>query len=259
MTHTYKFLFLFSLVYVSYFISAETPNGAPPPTIVYNYINYDNNIRSDVTSQSQSSAKSSANTTMNNNFQFSVEFQNIIMQCKQKIKETITPENYQTFKNFMMQTLWEYRYTAACATLVGSYSIISLLLVVDYYSYLQSNTLWARWKAEYNFEQLCTIPQKELTQELLTAINESNYNKTNPTDFTHPLIMFLTAIDKEIAICKRYITTAQTIKRLGLMKIFPTNDSKLEEVNKLLQRALFIKHIFLTWLTDYNLTICKNS
>ena len=97
------------------------------------------------------------------------------------------------------------------------------------------------------------MQQKNLTQELLATINENNYNKNNPTDFTHPLVLFLTTIDREIAICKRYIATTQIIKRLKLMGIFPTNDSKLDEVNKLLQRALFVKHLFLSWLSEYNM------
>jgi hypothetical protein len=193
------------------------------------------------------------NIIINNSSELSVKISNISMQCVQKIKEAITQENYHSFKNFLTKTLWQYRYVIACTTLIGSYSITSLLLLTDYYSHLQSHTLWARWKAEYSFEQLCTMQQKNLTQELLTTINEKNYNKNNPTDFTHPLTMFLTSIDTEIKICKRYIATTQTIKRLRLMGIFPTNDSKLDEVSKLLQRALFVKHLFLSWLSEYNI------
>jgi hypothetical protein len=38
------------------------------------------------------------------------------------------------------------------------------------------------------------------------------------------------------------------------MPLFPTNDKKLTRATKMLERALFIKHIFLSWLADYNLT-----
>lgn len=252
----HTFLFLFSFLCISYSNYAQTPSQISTPTGTTNNYNYYAPTSSSIcTPQIQFDP----NIKVENYSEMSVKISTITMQCIQKIKETITHENYQTFKNLILQTLWHYRYTAACATLVGSYGIISLMLLVDYYSYLKNNTLWARWKTEYSFEQLCSIPQKELTQELLMAINECNYNKNNPTDFTHPLIMFLTSIDKEIAICKRYISTAKIVKNLGLMKIFPTNDSKLNEVHELLQRALFIKHLFLSWLSDYNLNNNKTN
>ena len=192
------------------------------------------------------------NIIISNTSELSVKISEISMQCIQTIKETMTPKNYHLLKDLITQTLWDYRYAIACGTLVGSYGITSLLLLADYYHYLQGDTLWARWKPELTFEQLCTISQKDLTQELLATINERNYNKNNPTDFAHPLTMFIVSIDREIKICKRYIATTQAIKRLRLMAIFPTNDNKLDEVNKLLQRALFIKHLFLSWLSDYN-------
>ena len=250
----HTFLFLFSFLCISHSHYAQSPSQiSTPAAITNNY--YAPTSSSICTPQIQFDP----NIKVENYSEMSVKISNITMQCIQKIKETITPENCQTFKNLILQILWHYRYTAACATLVGSYSIISLMLLVDYYNYLQNPNLWARWKTEYSFEQLCSAPQKELTQELLMAINEHNYNKNNPTDFTHPLIMFLTAIDEEIAICKRYISIAKTIKRLGLIKIFPTNDSKLHEINELLQRTLFIKHLFLFWLSDYNLNNNKTN
>ena len=198
------------------------------------------------------------NIIISNTSELSVKISDISLQCMQTIKETMTRENYHLLKNLITQTLWDYRYAIACGTLMGSYGITSLLLLADYYHYLQGDTLWARWKPELTFEQLCTMSQKDLTQELLAAINERNYNKNNPTDFAHPLTMFIVNIDEEIKICKRYIATTQAIKRLRLMAIFPTNEHKIDEVNKLLQRALFIKHLFLSWLSDYNIASNKS-
>jgi hypothetical protein len=231
------------------------PNGTPfniAPTYNYNpTINSEYNPH--ITTQLDS------HITVDNTSTLSVKISEISMQCIQKIKETMTRDNYHLLKDFITQTLWQYRYTIACGTLMGSYSIISILLLTDYYHYLQNKTLWARWKPECSFECLCTMPQKKLTQELLTTINERYYNKNNPTDFAHPLTMFIITIDGEIKTCKRYISTAQTIKRLHLTAIFPTNDNKLDEVNKLLERALFIKHIFLSWLSDYNIASSKKT
>ena len=191
--------------------------------------------------------------TIANSSAFSIKIGDITLQCIQKIQNTVTPKNYHRLKDFIAQALWEYRYHIAAWTVVGSYSATSLLLVANYYQTLQSNTLWARWKPESTFEDLCTLPQKDLTHELLCAINKRYYNKNQPTNFAHPLTTFLTTIDAEIKTCKRYIKIAKTIKRLRMMAIFPTNDNKIGEVNKLLERTLFIKHLFLSWLAEYNI------
>ena len=191
--------------------------------------------------------------TIANSSAFSIKIGDITMQCIQKIKTAATPDNYHLIKNCIAQALWDYRYYIACGTLVGSYSITSGLLITDYYYHLQNNTLWARWKPEYTFETFCTLPQKELTHDLLCAINERYYNTNHPTDFAHPLITFIATINTEIKICKRYISVAKTIRKMHMIKIFPTNHTKVEEVGKLLERALFIKHLFLSWLAEYNI------
>lgn len=188
-----------------------------------------------------------------NSSAFSVKIGDITLQCIQKIKNTATPENYHLLKNLITQALWQYRYHIAGGTVVSSYGIISMLLLVDYYHTLQNNTIWARWKPECNFECLCTLPQKDLTHELLCAINKHYYNKDKPTDFAHPLTTFIYAVDAEIKICKRYIKIAKIIKRLHLIPIFPTSDNKLHQATQLLERALFIKHLFLSWLAEYNI------
>ena len=174
------------------------------------------------------------------------------MNFIQKIKSVATPQNYHSLKNNLKNALWEYRYHIAGTTIIGSYTVISALLFNDYYQMLQSAT-WARWKQECSFEDLCTMPQKELTHELLCAINKQYYHKDKPTDFAHPLMMFIHAIEREIKTCKRYLMIAKNIKRLHLIKIFPTDDAKINEVTQLLERTLFVKHLFLSWLAEYNI------
>ena len=168
------------------------------------------------------------------------------------IKKKATRENYELIKELIKTMLWEHRYKIAGGTVVGSYSATSVLLLADYH-YLSRSTAWSRWKPECTFEDLCAIPQKDLARELLLTIGQCYYNDKNPTDLAHPLIQFLTTIDTEIKTIKRYIGTTKIIKRLHLITIFPTNETKIAQAQKLLERALFIKHIFLSWLSDYNL------
>lgn len=176
----------------------------------------------------------------------------------EKAQETITRENFDSAKKILQDLCWQYRYTIAGYTLLGSYSIAAALLLTDYH-YLNNTMRWARWKPDYTFEVLCEMSQKELAQELVHAIGERNYNKKNPTDLAHPLIEFIAMIETEIKTCKRYLALAQCIKLLRLMTIFPTGDAKIGEITQLLERALFIKHIFLSWLAEYNVANTKKN
>ena len=185
-----------------------------------------------------------------------IKIGDIAILIKQMVKTTATRENYECLKNIIKNLLWQNRYKIAGGTLLGSYSATSLLLVANYHQ-LYHSVFWAHWKNNSSFEALCSIPQKELAKELLLAIGEHHYNKDNPTDLAYPLVTFIKDIDWEISLIKQYITTAQTIKNLYLMPIFPTNDKKLQQARKLLERDLFIKHIFLSWLADYNLTTAE--
>jgi hypothetical protein len=97
------------------------------------------------------------------------------------------------------------------------------------------------------------MPQKDLTHELLCAINKQYYDKDKPTNFAHPLMMFIHVIETEIKRYKRYLMIANTIKKLRLTIIFPTSDAKINETIQLLERTLFIKHLFLSWLAEYNI------
>ena len=172
------------------------------------------------------------------------------------VKETCTTDNYNSLRKLIKQLLWESRYKIAGGAILSSYSAASLLLLVDYY-HMNQNMFWARWKEKSSFEDLCSISQSELSRELLLAIGQHHYNKTHPTDLAYPLITFIKEIDNEVNTIKRYIMTTKIIKKLRLLSLFPTNDDKINQANKMLERALFIKHIFLSWLADYNLMMTQ--
>lgn len=175
----------------------------------------------------------------------------------QKIRDIATKDNYDCLKTMIKHFLWQNRYTIIAGTLLGSYTTTSLLLIADYYT-VTTRLFWGHWKEQCTFEDLCLISQKELAKELMLAIGQHHYNKDNPTDLAYPLIAFIKDIDKEIDILKRYIMSTKIIKQLKIMPIFPTNDNKINRAIRLLERTLFIKHIFLSWLADYNLTSTEN-
>lgn len=182
-----------------------------------------------------------------------MQVRDIGLQIIEKTQKTFNKDNYNNAKDLLQSLLWQYRYNIAATTALGAYSSISLLLISDYH-YLTNTTRWSHWKDNYTFEALCGISHHDLEQELIRAIGEHHVNKKNPTDLSHPLITFIETIEQEIKTCKRYLSIAKTIQQLHLSTIFPTNDVKIETINKSLDRALFVRHIFLSWLTERNLT-----
>jgi hypothetical protein len=175
----------------------------------------------------------------------------IYVQIKELARDTVTKENYNLLKKLIKDMLWQSRYKIVGGTIAGSYSAASLLLLADYHR--AHDMFWVQWKQQLTFEDLCSISQKELAKQLMLEISKHHFNKDNPTDLGFPLITFIKEIEGEIAILKRYISTVKTIKYLHLVSLFPTNDNKLLRVTKMLERVIFIKHIFLSWLADYNL------
>jgi len=176
----------------------------------------------------------------------------ITLSMVQKAQEVCTKKNYDHAKNHLQQLLWQYRYKLAIGTLLTAYSSICLLLITDYH-YVKDAQRWSQWKSDCTFEYLCSMPQAELTQQLIHAIGEYHYNKKNPSDASHPLITFIEAIETEIKTCKRYLALAKVLQYAHLTFIFPCNNAKVNQVNAFLDRCLFIKHIFLSWLTERNL------
>jgi len=176
----------------------------------------------------------------------------ITLSMVQKAQELCTQENYDHAKKHLQQLLWNYRYKIAIGTLISAYSTISILLLTDYH-YLKDAHRWSQWKSDCTFEHLCSIPQTELAQELIRAIGEHHYNKKNPADASHPLITFIATIETEIKICKRYLAITKALQFLHLIPIFPCNSAKINQTRAFLERCLFIKHIFLSWLAERNL------
>ncbi len=170
-----------------------------------------------------------------------------------KLYTAVTHENYALLKTMIHHYLWKYRYIIAGNTLLGSYATTSIMLISDYY-FMHDTQRWANWKHNLTFEELCAQPNQQLTKELILTINERHCNNQNPTDINHPLIAFINDINNEIYRINRYITIASFQKTMYLIKFFPTNETKIKNAEKLLTRTHFIRHLFLSWLTEYNMT-----
>lgn len=248
-------------IYITFFLSLLVctlhTNAANPPAHPYNANNntnnpsFQNNVGSPHININNQPEYHNAVTAMID--RVSIRVEQITVLVLQTFKEIVNKKNAELLRDLIKQIIWENRYKIAGGTAIGSYGAANLLLIADYY-HLNNTMIWTQWKHQSTFEDLCAVSQKELAKELLLAIGEHHYNKDNPTDLAYPLVTFIKQIDWEIDTIKRYIKTVKIIKSIALMPFFATNDKKLDRANRSLQRILFIKHIFLSWLADYNLT-----
>jgi hypothetical protein len=190
-------------------------------------------------------------TSTSLSYAIAISLRDYMLPWVDKIKNNLTKSNYELLKNIIHDFLWKYRYFIVGNTLLGSYVTTTIVLLSDYH-FMNEKTRWSQWKCDCSFEELCSIPQQQLTKELLIAINKRHCNEGNPTDFNHPLIIFISDMNNEIYRINRYITIVSLQKRLHLMRIFPTNETKIKKAEQLLTRAHFIKHLFLSWLAEYN-------
>lgn len=252
-----KLSFISLLLLPPFFAYAQSPNDTSNPSAFINNPTFTNNPATNPTFNNQPTFNTEikpqfiTNTTSTINA-VGVHVRDITLKIIEKAQKAFTAKNYHHAKDYVQQLIWDYRYKIAAGTIVGVYSATNIILLTDYY-YLKNGQCWSHWKSDCSFEYLCSLSQTELALELVRAIGEHHYNKKNPNDASHPLITFITAIETEIKTCKRYLAITKAIKQLRVMAIFPINDAKISEIRASLERCLFIKHIFLSWLAERNL------
>lgn len=167
-------------------------------------------------------------------------------------KHVMIDQDYKKICKLLKNWLWEKKYTIGLYSTGSLYGLFSSYLFLEYFFYSTNKNLWAHWKSDCTFEQLCEIEQKALARELILSIQMHNLDLKNPTNFAQPLITFIYSIDCEIKRIKRYIAIAQTLYHSPLGVIFPTNEKKINYARILLERTQFVRHIFLSWLAEYN-------
>lgn len=216
-----------------------------------NYYNYNTNNNTN-TNNSTINATITC-TSMSFSYALALALRDYMLPWFDTAKNTFNKTNYKLLTSLIHTFLWDHRYSITGGMLLGSYITTSLLLLSDY-NFFCCKERWCQWKCSYNFEELCALPQQQLTKALLITINKRHCNKHKPTDMNHPLITFISDINNEIYRINRYIKITLTQKTLRLIKFFPTNETKIKRAEQLLTRAHFIKHLFLSWLAEYNMT-----
>ncbi len=136
-------------------------------------------------------------------------------------------------------------------TAVGTYLTLFIYLLSANH-FLNRSDLWASWRYDTPIEQLYSFSQQELAQDLLRDIQRKHINNREPTNFVSPLLGFVQATQKEQKKIHRYLSIGRWISRLHLTFFFPINASKIAFAQERRTRLAFVKHIFLSWASEYN-------
>lgn len=155
---------------------------------------------------------------------------------------------------YSTSTQWvtDYRYHLLFAAGVISY--LTLYYVAhNGFNYFRKPSLWSSWKPEYPLEQLFSLPQEAVTQELIVAIQTRYMSCENPTDCIQPLVYFVKDIDHEIKNLRWYKTYFTWLDRLYLSRITFTRPDYATEIERRLERLSYIKHTFGQWIAQQNL------
>lgn len=180
--------------------------------------------------------------------------QTTITSMKNDIKTVIKErvQEAQDHLNLLKEWTKENKYKLIIACGCSAYAALFAYLVRGNLR-MQDEALWARWRIEDSFEQLASIPHKQLAQDLVFAIQRRYTSETQFTDFILPLTHFLHDVAQEKKLLKNYLAAGRWIMRLQLHYILPTNQKKMELAQSLLQRLCFIEHVFLSWAAEFKI------
>jgi len=127
----------------------------------------------------------------------------------------------------------------------------SLCKIIRLRCLIKNPECWSHWKSNLTLESLLSIPQKELTEELMTDINRRNYNQKDPINFLDPLIMFINQTENQLKNLKEFISNATIIKRIHLANLYFIDDSEILIAQERVQRLTYFKNLFSNWMSDY--------
>lgn len=112
---------------------------------------------------------------------------------------------------------------------------------------------WATWQSNISTKNLLGQPQQAIGHELITEIQQRYIDHNNPTDFLHPLITFSNQLHQEINALEKLQTIYSWIHRCYCNKLFFLSQKHQQELESKAHRLYFIKHVFISWCTEYKL------
>lgn len=156
----------------------------------------------------------------------------------------------------LQKNLWAYKWYILSSISTITYLGLCTFLIYGNY-YLKEEKNWIKWKHHLSMQELHNylldeIKKRELMHNLIDAILTQYRNPKDPTNPIQPLVQFSVNIDREIQYLTFYLQLARVLSVSRLIKIFPTNETKIEQAREGKKRLEFIKQLFIAWSVQYN-------
>lgn len=171
----------------------------------------------------------------------------------QKMREQFTV-NMLSIKEFAKEYAKEHKYRLLLFSAFGTYAAVWVRLFY-YIHYIFQSTGWGTWKENLSIDVLYAIPKQELGKELLFAVQQKYQKAETLNDFFLPLISFLRDADDELLMLNNFVAFYDLLHKAHVDTIFPLQEIILTKARQRLQRLLYLKEVFLYWVTDYKIAV----
>lgn len=150
------------------------------------------------------------------------------------------------------ETLKSYRWYIVGVSFVATYITCIGIMARGYY-YIQNKNLWSNWYPGLSLEQFLSIPQDQLSAELLNEIQRRYTNSSTLEHIIKPFALFMNDIEQEELCLQWYENFYSLLGYTRVTKILPGRFNSSTEYKNKSARLAYLKNIFQSWVMHYKL------
>lgn len=134
-------------------------------------------------------------------------------------------------------------------TLVASYVSLFVYLQYQYYS-VYAPKAWVHWSDHLALSELVSANLDSLLKKLIQDVHAHYFNKENVHDIILPHTTFIHEIEHQINAAHNYMYCYQMLKSCYIAPLFGLREATYNQMKEAHTRLLFIKNIFMTWISQ---------
>ena len=136
--------------------------------------------------------------------------------------------------------------------LIAAYLSCAVYLHYQYYTVFTKDS-WAHWCKHLNLPELISANLEGLTEKLVQDVHIHYINQENVHDIIIPHTRFLHEIDHQIDAASNYIYYYEILNSCYLARAFGLFQSQYSSIKEAHARLIFIKNLFITWISKKSL------
>jgi hypothetical protein len=155
------------------------------------------------------------------------------------------PQAYQAAQDSIIANKTKF----IASTLIASYVSLFGYLQYQYYSVYTQNG-WVHWSDHLALSELVSANLDSLLEKLIQDVHVHYFNKENVHDVILPHTTFIHEIDHQINAAHNYMYCYQMLKSCYIAPLFGLREATYNQMKEAHTRLLFIKNIFMTWISQ---------